>query len=98
MSIAARMIDPTWTRGHNFTIAFRAPEDRGPQAVLHVRAGRAAAVAESVLAPSSATEVVAAGALVAEVLAGGLEAMSDLRGPTRPLALLLSWIERAQSG
>ncbi len=98
VSIAARMIDPTWTRGHSFTIAFQAPEDSGQQTLLHVRAGRVAAVAESVLASSSATEVVAAGASVAEVLAGALEAMTDLRGPTRPLALLLSWIERAQSG
>ncbi len=97
VSIAARMIDPAWTRGQSFTIAFQAPEVRAPQVLLRVRSGHVTAV-ETVLAPSAATEVMVASSSVAEVLAGSLEAMAELRGPTRPLALLLSWIERAQSG
>ncbi|MEA2160897.1 MAG: hypothetical protein QOD66_3277 [Solirubrobacteraceae bacterium] len=98
LTISSMMIDPAWTRGERFSIAFQEPESLSPGPHLHVRDGRRPSVSETRLSVAPATRIVCAGERLLPVLAGQHGGAVEVRGETRPLALLQQWIERAQSG
>lgn len=97
MTVAALMIDPEWTVGERFVIAHRQPHGPSPDAYLHVRDGRPVlASADAPHSPLSAVIACSSQELLG-VLAGASPAQ-EVAGDERSLALLLGWLERAQSG
>ncbi|MDQ6744700.1 MAG: hypothetical protein M3Z27_01565, partial [Actinomycetota bacterium] len=98
LSLGASMIDPGWTRGESFTVAFTPPGEPGSALLLRVGEGAPVAVVEAVRPPAGACEVQVPAAAVGEVLAGRSAPREGVRGEGRPLVLVQSWIERAQSG
>ena len=98
LTLASQMIDPAWTLGERFSVAFREPSSVTPGAYLHVRDGHSPMVSSGDLPEAPESTVVCAGERVLSVLDGDLRAGAQLRGDTRPLGLLQRWIERAQSG
>jgi hypothetical protein len=98
LTLASMMIDPAWTRGERFSVAFQEPSGPAPGAYLHVRNGRRPTVSTTLLSEDPESTVICVAERVLSVLNGDLRAGAQLRGETRPLALLQHWIERAQSG
>jgi hypothetical protein len=97
MTVVSVMIDPGWTAGERFVVAHRQPQDASPDAYLHVRDGRPAlASAEAPQSRTSSTIICPAEELIG-VLAGSGTA-AEVAGDERPLSLLASWLDRAQSG
>ncbi len=91
LALAAAMIDPSWSTGQRFTIAY----DAGP--FLHVRGSDAAFVSDTPIGPV-ATTVRCPPARLPGVLAGSRPEGVEIGGEPEPLALLQEWLERAQSG
>ena len=98
LTMVSMMVDPAWTRGERFSVAFQAPESLSPGPQLHVRDGRRPTVSETRLSVGPQTRIVCADERLLQVLAGEHGGAVEVRGETRPLALLQRWIERAQSG
>jgi hypothetical protein len=131
LALIAAMIDPSWTKGEQFTIAHCEPEAAVAAAGLRVRDGAPVAVVDPAQAQSPTTTVIgpatsllavfgAIGGAEAPILGaggggdapvfasvgggdspvfgavGGAEAV--IQGDGRPLALVQSWVKRAQSG
>ena len=97
LTLASMMIDPAWTRGERFSIAFQEPSGmlQAPTSMCVTAAGPPSA------RPSSAKILRARSSAPRSECSrfwGDLRAGARLRGETRPLALLQHWIERAQSG
>jgi hypothetical protein len=98
LTIVSMMVDPAWTRGERFSVAFQEPESLSPGPQLHVRDGKRPTVSETRLSVAPETRIVCADDRLLQVLAGEHGGAVEVRGETRPLALLQRWIERAQSG
>jgi hypothetical protein len=98
MLLASVMIDPEWTKGEDFMIAHRDPEASASGAALRVCDKAPVSVGDaSELRPGSTTIVCPGGALLG-VLAGTGPADLTVEGDARPLAVVQSWLKRAQSG
>ena len=96
--LVAAMIDPSWTRGERFQVAFAEPTDAATVTVIEVRDGGLLAAVQGVEPPPGATVVLCSPQSIAAVAAGGWPQDVDLRGPARNLELLQRWVQRAQSG
>jgi hypothetical protein len=96
--LAALMVEPSWTVGESFTIAF--PESGGGAGgvCLHVRDGAYAAVGEAAFVTEPTTVVTAPGGSVLAILAGDTGAATAIAGDHGALVRLQSWIARAQNG
>jgi hypothetical protein len=95
--LAAVMIEPRWTAGLRFTLAYQLPSDGTPGPYLEVRDGQPVVVTSEVDAAGANTTIVCAPDVVTAVLAGQRPAGTTILGEDRPLELLQAWLERAQS-
>jgi hypothetical protein len=95
LRLVSLMIDPAWTAGQRFTIAH---VDGGAHAYLSVNDGRPPMVTATATAEPATTTIVCAADSLLLVLAGGQPDELEVRGGERPLALVLEWAQRAQSG
>lgn len=96
-TVVSLMVDPSWTKAERFSIAH---QDRGAQSAgvyLHVQDGAPLSVTDSAQRGPVTTIVCPADRLLA-VLYGASELDAELSGDERTLALLQSWVKRAQSG
>jgi hypothetical protein len=96
-TVISLMIEPDWTKAERFTIAH---QDSGAQAAgvyLNVRDGAPLSVTDTAQSAPVTTVVCPADVLLA-VLYGASAPDVEVRGDQRPLALLQSWVKRAQSG
>jgi len=96
-TVLSLMIDPDWTKAERFTLAH---QDSGAQAAgvfLNVRDGAPLSVTDTAQSGPVTTIVCPADVLLA-VLYGESPPEVEVRGDARPLALLQSWVKRAQSG
>jgi hypothetical protein len=97
LSVAALMVDPSWTEGERFTIAHQQPGAETAAAHLRIRDGGPLSVTDSALGPVAAT-IVCPGDSLLPVLGGAVAVDGAIRGEERPPRLLRSWLKRAQSG
>lgn len=97
LTVVSLMIEPAWTRGERFTIAFREPGAAG-LGQLQIRDGRPPAVGESTLLGPAETSVTCQADAVLAALAGVATPPIAVEGEPRHLRLVRSWLERAQSG
>jgi len=104
LSLIAAMVQPDWTKGETFTIAHREPEARAAGGCLRVRDGAPVVAGDpgearlgggahvvwptTIVCPSTSLLAVFDGA-------GGPE--TSVEGDGRPLAVVQSWVKRAQS-
>ncbi len=98
LSLVAWMIDPDWTRGEHFTIAFAEPGGDSAPMLLHIGDGAPLSVLDSVPVGGATTQLILSAGALAGALEGRPGTVEAIRGETRPLAVLQGWIERAQSG
>ncbi len=96
--LIAAMIEPSWTRGERFQLAFADPSARSSGTVLEIRDGGIPAVAEAVEPAEGATLVRCAPGAILVVAGGGWPEGAEVRGPVRGLELVQQWVLRAQSG
>ena len=105
LSLVAAMVQPDWTKGETFTILHREPEAGLAGPGLRVRDGAPVVVSEPGGAGSRrahavcpTTTIVCSSASLLAVFddAGGPE--TSVQGDSRPLAVVQSWVKRAQSG
>ena len=96
-ALAAVMIEPRWTIGERFTLAYQLPSDgsRGPYIVI--RDGLPVTVTGDADPDAVSTTIVSAPDLLTAVLAGARPTGTTIVGDERPLVLLQMWLERAQS-
>ena len=96
-ALAAVMIEPRWTIGERFTLAYQLPSDgsRGPYIVI--RDGLPVTVTGDADPDALSTTIVCAPDLLTAVLAGARPAGTTIVGDERPLELLQTWVERGQS-
>ncbi|HUO73288.1 MAG TPA: hypothetical protein VMU39_21135 [Solirubrobacteraceae bacterium] len=100
LSVVALMIEPAWTVGERFALAYR-PLAAAPseiQAHLAVRDGAAAAAGEGPPADALATTIACAPEDLLAVLDGAIVAGAEIGPDLRPLTLVRNWMKRAQSG
>ena len=95
LTLVSLMIDPAWTTGQRFTIAH---VDGETTAHLTVSDRRPPTVTAAAPAEPATTTIVCPADSLLLVLAGGRPDELEIRGEERPLALLLEWAQRAQSG
>jgi hypothetical protein len=95
LTLVSLMIDPAWTAGQRFTIAH---VDGEATAHLTVSDRRPPTVTAGAPAEPATTTIVCPADSLLLVLAGGRPDELEIRGEERPLALLLEWAQRAQSG
>jgi hypothetical protein len=95
LTIVSLMIDPAWTAGERFAVAYT---DGEAGAQLQVRDGAALTVRAVAPAEPAATTIVGSADSLLLLLAGGPRDELTIRGEERPLMLLLDWVQRAQSG
>lgn len=98
LSLVAHMIDPGWTRGESFDLAFADPVQSLAPTVLHVRDGARLRVTQLLTIPADATAVLGEPGGVLGVLSQDWPPGTQLRGEAGPLDRVLAWTERAQSG
>jgi hypothetical protein len=97
LRVVSLMVDPDWTKGTRFTIAYEGRRADAPGAYLHVRdkpiVGHrfrgARNGGEHDLVPGKSLRAVLDGADAEDAV---------VRGDEHPPALLQSWVKRAQSG
>ncbi len=97
LALAAVMIEPRWTIGERFTLAYQLPSDgsRGPYLVI--RDGLPVTVTSDADPDAVSTTIVCAPDLLTAVLAGSRSGGTTIVGDERSLDLLQTWLERAQS-
>jgi hypothetical protein len=96
VTLAAVMIDATWSRGERFTLGHREVGALAPDTYLLVRDGRPPLASAGAPHGSAATVVVCPGDQLLAVL-GGAVAPTEVVGDERPLAAIRQWLDRAQS-
>jgi hypothetical protein len=103
LSLIAAMIEPEWTTGEAFAIAHRPPEAPVADVCLWVRDGSRVVAGASGergmlddLAPRTTIVCPSSSLLAAFDLADGAEV--SVEGDARPLAVVQSWVKRAQCG
>jgi hypothetical protein len=96
-ALAAVMIDPHWTAGEHFTIAYRLPSGGNPGPYLEVHDGAPATVSGEPDPAQVRTTIACPADLLTAVLAGQRPAGTTITGDERPLELVRRWLERAQS-
>jgi hypothetical protein len=96
-ALAAVMIEPRWTAGSRFTLAYELPSGGTPGPYMEVRDGLPATVTSEANPASVGTTIVCAPDVVTAVLAGQRPAGTTILGDEQPLELLQAWLERAQS-
>ena len=97
LAVVAAMIDPGWTRGSRFELAYRAGAD-DPVSVLTVRDGAPVQTGETLSeAATTAVLTVASDELLALFDGVGAESI-EIDGDPVALTKLQSWVKRAQSG
>ncbi len=95
LTVVSLMIDPAWTAGERFTIAH---VDGEATAYLTVSDRRPPTVTADAPAEPATTTIVCPTDSLLLVLNGRRPDELEIRGEERPLALLLEWAQRAQSG
>jgi hypothetical protein len=96
--LVASMIDPVWTAGEGFTLAHEDPEAAAAGVTyLLVRPGRRIEVTRKAPEGRIATTISCRADDLLLVLAGEPVPRLAVRGDVGPLALLRTWIKRAQS-
>ncbi len=98
LTLAAAMIDPDWTVGERFTIAYREPHAASPGVYLRVRDAQAAMATEEPPHLPVATTVECPPDDLLGVFVGDQVASVAISGDQRPLALVRQWLDRAQCG
>ncbi len=94
--LAAVMIDPQWTAGERFTIAYELPAGGPPGPYLAVDDGKPVTVSADAEGASVATVVSCPADLLIAVLAGRRGPDARITGEERPVELVEGWLERAQ--
>ncbi len=95
--LAAVMIDPHWTAGERFTIAYQLPSGATPGPYLEVHDGTPVTVTADADQASLTTTIACPADVLTAVLAGERPAGTTIHGEQRPLELVQGWLERAQS-
>ena len=96
-ALAAVMIEPRWTAGSRFTLAYQLPSDGSPGPYMEVRDGLPATVSSEADPAAVSTTIVCAPDLLTAVLAGERPVGTTILGDERPLEQAQAWLERAQS-
>lgn len=97
-ALAAVMIEPRWTAGSRFTLAYQLPSDGSPGPYMEVRDGLPATVSSEADPAAVSTTIVCAPDLLTAVLSGERPVGTTILGDERPLEQAQAWLERAQSG
>ena len=97
LSMAAAMIEPAWTKGERFTIAYQPPESSAPEAHLQVLDGAPPAVAEGAPSEPVSTTIACPHESLIAVLDGRPVPGAQIGPDKRPLTRLQGWMKRAQS-
>jgi hypothetical protein len=98
LRLVSLMVDPDWTKGTRFTIAYEDRRARAPAVYLHVRDGAPLSITDSAETGAVPSTISCSGQSLLAVLDGAPAADAVVRGDEHPLAQLLSWVKRAQSG
>ncbi len=96
-ALAAVMIEPRWSTGERFTIAYQLPSGGGPGPYLEVHDGSPATVAAQSDPDTVTTTIACPADVLTAVLAGRRPPGTTISGDQRPLELVRNWLERAQS-
>ena len=96
-ALAAVMIEPRWTAGSRFTLAYQLPSDGSPGPYMEVRDGLPATVSSEADPAAVSTTIVCAPDLLTAVLSGERPVGTTILGDERPLEQAQAWLERAQS-
>jgi hypothetical protein len=96
-ALAAVMIEPQWTAGSGFTLAYQLPSDGSPGPYMEIHDGLPATVTGEADPTAVSTTIVCAPDLLTAVLAGERPAGTTILGDEEPLGHLQAWLERAQS-
>jgi hypothetical protein len=96
-ALAAVMIEPRWTAGSRFTLAYQLPSDGSPGPYMEIHDGLPATVTGEADPNAVSATIVCAPDLLTAVLAGERPAGTTILGDEEPLGRLQAWLERAQS-
>ena len=96
-ALAAVMIEPRWTAGSRFTLAYQLPSDGSQGPYMEVRDGLPATVSSEADPAAVSTTIVCAPDLLTAVLSGERPVGTTILGDERPLEQAQAWLERAQS-
>jgi hypothetical protein len=97
LALAAVMIEPRWTAGEQFTLAYQLPSGGRPGPYLEVHDGKPVTVSDTPYHAPPATTVECPADQVAAVLAGEQPDGTRIIGEAQPLARVRQWLDRAQS-
>jgi hypothetical protein len=98
LTVVSLIVERRWTKGERFSIAVEDPATPAAATSLHVQDGAALTVSDSAPLGLFATTVVCPPDSLLPLLDGTPATETVIRGDPRPLALLQSWVKRAQSG
>ena len=98
LGLLATAIDPAWTRGERFSLAFAVPD--GDVVHLQIRDGEVPVVARPpAWGRTAATITGTPQEIAARLLSGGaLGSAAQLHGDAGPVQLVGDWAKRASSG
>jgi hypothetical protein len=91
------MIDPAWTLGERFTVAYQLHGARTPGLYLEICDGRPPEISDRPPSGDPAATIVGVGDGLLPALAGARGENLFVRGDHGPLALVAQWLDRAQS-
>jgi hypothetical protein len=98
LALVAALIEPEWTAGERFTVAYRRPAATRPEALLRVADASRPTVSAPLVPAIGTSTIVCPPSALSGVLAGPEPALAMLEGEEQPVLLLRRWIARAQSG
>jgi len=96
LTVVAAMIEPSWTAGERWILAYEDPREAAVRAHIQVRERKRAVAVAGPPSTAAATTIACGVDELLAVLARERVAELQVRGERRPLELLLGWIARAQ--
>jgi hypothetical protein len=98
LALVAALVEPDWTVGEQFTVAYRRPDADRPEALLRVADGSRPTVSAPLVPASGTSTIVCPPSALPAVLAGAEAGLAMVEGEEQPLVLVRRWVARAQSG